>query len=68
MGPYCEFCAQRCFVLMPTDTPSHIAKAYQEEVGLGIHPLLATCKKGQSHEKNWVGYCYNDILTMTTGG
>jgi len=59
MGPYCKYCTQRCFVRLPKDAPACIAQAYFEKVG--NLPLMATCPKGQAHEKAMIGYCYADL-------
>lgn len=59
MGPYCRFCDHRCFTRMPTETPAHIVQAYVRRVG--ALPIIATCPQGQAHERETVGYCYDDI-------
>jgi len=46
MGPYCNFCGQRCFVHDPTS------------VGVG---LLATCPKGQKLDKQKLGHCWDEV-------
>jgi hypothetical protein len=56
MGPYCNFCGERCFCHMPQETPEHILKAY------GTSTIIATCAAGQAFEKQKVGYCYDDII------
>ncbi len=59
MGPYCDFCGQRCFVHFPVGTPEHILDAYRK-----VSPtitIIATCPGGQAYEKKSVGYCYQDI-------
>jgi hypothetical protein len=56
MGPYCNFCNNRCFVYMPEGTPEHIVRAY------GTSTLVATCLGGQRFEKEKTGYCYSDIM------
>ena len=55
MGPYCNFCGQRCFVHITNDWPEHIVHAY------GKNTIAATCPGGQQHEKKLLGYCYNDV-------
>ena len=55
MGPYCNFCNQRCFVHMPAGTPAKIVAAY------GTSTIIATCPAGQKFEREKVGYCYDDI-------
>jgi hypothetical protein len=55
MGPYCNFCNQRCFTHMPIATPKHILAAY------GTSTIIATCPAGQQFERKKVGYCYDDI-------
>lgn len=55
MGPYCNYCGNRCFVHMPEKIPEHIFKAY------GRYVIIATCPAGQAFEKEKVGYCYDDI-------
>jgi len=46
MGPYCNYCDHRCFVLNPRK-PGH---------------LLATCVMGQGHDKEILGYCYGEVV------
>jgi hypothetical protein len=46
MGPYCNYCDKRCFV---------------DNTRKGGY-LLATCPKGQEHDKKVLGYCYSEIL------
>ena len=58
MGPYCNFCNNRCFVYLPNETPKHIRKAY------GTSTIIATCKAGQVFEKNKVGFCYGEIQAI----
>jgi hypothetical protein len=58
MGPYCKFCGTRCFCFFPDKTPEHILKAY------GTSTIIATCPGGQEFERQRVGYCYNDILSV----
>ena len=55
MGPYCTFCANRCFVPLPMATPPEALKAY------GTATIIATCPAGQQFEKARVGWCYDDI-------
>lgn len=45
MGPYCQFCDHRCFVPDPTRS-GH---------------LLATCLRGQEHDRRALGYCWADV-------
>lgn len=63
MGPYCNYCNQRCFTHMPAHTPPHIFEAYVRAVG-GV-PILATCPSGKAMEKERVGYCIDDIPEPT---
>jgi hypothetical protein len=60
MGPYCQFCSNRCFVPLPARTPQHILTAY------GSTTIIATCTKGQEFERKTVGYCYADIVQLQT--
>lgn len=55
MGPYCNFCGNRCFTFFPQKTPDYILKAY------GTSTIIATCQRGQQFEKEKIGYCYDDI-------
>lgn len=57
MGPYCEFCQQRCFVPFPEGTPKEILDAYIPGV-----TIISTCNAGQAFEKQQTGYCYRDII------
>ena len=59
MGPYCNFCNQRCFTYFPQETPDYILRAY------GTSTIIATCQGGQRFEKQRVGYCYDDILAVS---
>jgi len=56
MGPYCNFCNQRCFTYLPEGTPQYILDAYRPGV-----TIIATCPGGQRFEKEKTGYCYDDI-------
>lgn len=58
MGPYCKFCNNRCFTHLPEGTPDHIIKAY------GMISIIATCREGQEYEKERIGCCYDDIMTI----
>ena len=59
MGPYCNFCGNRCFVPFPEGTPDHIYAAYKAaRPGVSI---IATCPRGQQFEWKKIGYCYDDI-------
>ena len=54
MGPYCNFCNQRCFVHL-INAPAEAIEAY------GTSSIIATCRAGQRFEKDRVGWCYADI-------
>ncbi len=56
MGPYCNFCNQRCFCVLPEFTPRWIRDQYPQ------HIIVATCYRGQQAEKKQFGYCYQDIV------
>lgn len=58
MGPYCNFCGQRCFVHFPEETPDYVLKAY------GTSAIIATCQGGQTFERRMVGFCYDDIQSI----
>ncbi len=60
MGPYCQFCNQRCFVPFPEGTPARVLKAYTTST------IIATCQAGQAFERERVGYCYDDIIRLTS--
>jgi hypothetical protein len=62
MGPYCKFCGERCFVPFPEGTPKHILEAY------GSASIIATCRRGQEFERQKIGYCYDDIQSITNNG
>lgn len=52
MGPYCQFCNHRCFVPNPRNgNPFHDAHRAT---------ILATCARGQEHDKQALGYCWAD--------
>lgn len=55
MGPYCNFCNQRCFVPLLMDTLEEALKAY------GTSSIIATCRAGQAFEMEKVGWCYDKI-------
>lgn len=56
MGPYCNYCSQRCFVPFPDGTPQEIMDKYRPGV-----TIIATCTEGQIFERQQTGYCYTDI-------
>ncbi len=60
MGPYCQFCNQRCFVYFPDDTPGHILDAYRKVCPTVT--IIAACPGGQAYERKKIGYCYQDIV------
>ncbi|RJO71423.1 hypothetical protein D5S18_24955 [Nocardia panacis] len=53
MGPSCKFCDQRCFVHDPTP---------------GSTQILATCTKGQEHDKAKLGYNIADATEYKQPG
>lgn len=62
MGPYCNYCNQRCFVRLPilVSLPLAMRKAYREH-----HiDIIATCHGGQVFEKARIGYCYGNIKDL----
>lgn len=63
MGPYCNFCGQRCFTYFPDETPEYVLNAYGKLKGVPIQ-IIATCPSGQKHEKERTGYCYDDIMKL----
>lgn len=52
MGPYCNFCARRCFVL----------RVLQD----GRSMLLATCARGMEHDRSQVGEDHTTALNPVT--
>lgn len=64
MGPYCNYCNQRCFVYLPilVSMPLAMREAYK------AHPvdIIATCSGGQAFEKERIGYSYDDIKARRT--
>ncbi len=67
MGPYCNFCNNRCFVPFPDNTPDYVLRAYGKVKGVPID-IIATCPGGQAHEKKQTGYCYDDIIKLAKRG
>lgn len=57
MGPYCNYCNNRCFVHMPADAPPDAVAAY------GAFSILATCQRGQQFEMEKLGWNYDAILS-----
>lgn len=55
MGPYCNFCDNRCFVPLPMETPKEALQAY------GTATIAATCAAGQAFELKKVGWNINLI-------
>lgn len=61
MGPYCQFCHNRCFVPFPYRTPDEARKAYAPTV-----TIIATCPRGQAYERATTGgWCYDKIKDIT---
>lgn len=58
MGPYCNFCNQRCFTHLPLGTPMNIVSAYKGAT------IIATCPGGQKYERGRVGYSYDQIRKL----
>ena len=58
MGPYCNFCQRRCFVMIRDDDPIGLRQAYLRR---GIN-LLATCQRGIEHDKQQVGWSLEDRI------
>lgn len=56
MGPYCDFCDHRCFVLrrLPDDATGKIA-------GVG-EILMATCQRGMAHDLEQTGYTHKTAI------
>jgi hypothetical protein len=63
MGPYCNYCDQRCFVYLPAlgSMPPEMRKAYRNHRHIDI---IATCPGGQALEKKEIGYSYDDIKAL----
>jgi len=55
MGPYCNYCNQRCFVHIPQFTPEHLLKKLKN------CEIVATCSGGKKFEKEKLGVCYDDL-------
>lgn len=55
MGPYCNYCQQRCFVRIPQDAPAELKAAY------GTASLMATCARGIANEQEKLGYSYKSL-------
>jgi hypothetical protein len=58
MGPYCDYCDQRCFVLrvLPVD-----AKVRQ-----GEEITMATCPEGMGHDRDVTGYDHRSVIDPMT--
>lgn len=61
MGPYCDFCNNRCFVPFPEGTPKEAISSYRSTV-----TIIATCQEGQQFEMERTGWCYNKIMEAIT--
>lgn len=57
MGPYCNFCNNRCFVPFPGGTPKEAINSYNSTV-----TIIATCEAGQQSEMERTGWCYAKII------
>lgn len=55
MGPYCDFCDRRCFVLrrLPDDSTDQDA---------GRQILMATCQHGMAHDLKATGYTHKTAI------
>ena len=48
MGPYCQFCDQRCFV--------------ERQLPSGLHLLMATCQRGMAWDRDHCGYDHTTAI------
>src|ERR1700744_558522 len=55
MGPYCNYCNQRCFIHIPGTAPAHVRAAY------GTSTIAATCPGGKAYERSKVGFTCDDF-------
>lgn len=61
IGYPCFHCKKACFLLMPSDTPCWMKRAYKREYeGL---LMMATCKEGQEAERIKTGFNFNYLLS-----
>ena len=65
MGPYCNYCQQRCFQHVPADTPEDMLAVYQARFN-GDVPIIATCPAGQEFERQRIGFSLDDITGAVT--
>jgi hypothetical protein len=56
MGPYCNYCNNRCFIYLPDGAPQEAHEAY------GVYAIIATCSGGQAFEERKVGWSYRRIM------
>lgn len=59
MGPYCNFCNNRCFTYFPEGTPQEAINAYRPGV-----TIIATCQRGQQAEMERTGWYYDRIVKV----
>lgn len=61
MGPYCNFCGTRCFVLrvLPKEAKSRLA---------GGELLMATCRRGMAHDLEQTGHTYKTATNPNAKG
>jgi len=65
MGPYCKYCDTRCFTPIPSVVFERMKKLNEEGASLGRIPdIMATCARGQQHDKEACGFCYDDRKTL----
>lgn len=57
MGPYCQYCDQRCFV----PDPHGAARIHGSPI------ILATCTKGKARDRKSVGYDIDEARELAAG-
>lgn len=60
MGPYCQFCGQRCF-LDPGTFAGQVPKADWRIWFAAGQPLLATCRPGKAFDRMRIGINADDV-------
>lgn len=63
MGPYCNYCHNRCFVRVPDNAP----QIFLDDIGQRhghLRVILATCPGGKHFERERHGYDIDDIRAL----
>ncbi len=64
MGPYCQFCGQRCFVPLTQELWDRMTEEQRDAYRKAPTDSMATCPAGQLFEKEHLGVCYDELLSQ----